>query len=184
LIDEIEKARCRSAIYQALAWGLARPDRDVQQKLASAAGRRKLGELLDTLGLPGELDYRTGERSLLERYEQLLGQGVDRVCIECEFMAFLSTKEAYSLEIADRGTFEEVRKLQALFLRDHLGRHASVLGAQLERADGDDFYGELGGLLRRFVEAECAGLKVIAEAPSPLVRSEEGDQVLGGTQGL
>ncbi len=208
-MNEIEKARCRSAVYEALALGFSPPTAEVLKRLATSTGRSKLAQQLEEIGFLGELDFRIREGSLAERYQQLFGraggdgvwpyqthydeQGVfsdsselvdlkafvttfgleitpsyrertDHVSSQCEFMALLRRKEAEAIENGDLATHEKIRKAEAAFLRDHLGQFAAFLGAQLERIDSDDFYGELGGLLKRFVVAECAELGVLSES--------------------
>jgi DMSO reductase family type II enzyme chaperone len=85
---------------------------------------------------------------------------IDHVRCECEFMAFLARKEAYCHTHRDGETASRVEEAARLFLRDHLGRFAPALGARMERADGDGFYGALGDVLRRFVEWDCARVGV------------------------
>ena len=87
---------------------------------------------------------------------------VDHVRVECELMAFLALKEVYARESSDAEMLETTRHAQRFFLRDHLGRFAPALGEQLAAHDRDGFYGALGLVLRRFVEAECARLSVPA----------------------
>ncbi len=208
-MNEIEKARCRSAVYEALALGFSPPTAEVLKRLATSSGRSELAQQLAEIGFPGELDFRIREGSLAERYQQLFGragedgvwpyqthydaQGLfsesselvdlrafattfglettpshreraDHVSSQCEFMAMLRRKEAEAIENDDLAMREKIRKAEAAFLHDHLGQFALFLGAQLERIDSDDFYGELGGLLKRFVEAECAELGVLSES--------------------
>jgi len=202
-MNEIEKARCRSIVYQTLALGFSPPTGDVLKRVASAAGRSKIAQQLAEIGFPGELDFRIREGSLAERYNQLFGRSgsggvwpyqthfapealstdsnelvdldafviehglevpslkrerADHVSTQCEFMALLDEREAVALEKGDRLLVEKIRNAQAAFLESYLGQFAPALGAQLERIDPGDFYGELGGLLKRFVEAECARL--------------------------
>ena len=85
---------------------------------------------------------------------------IDHVRCECEFMAFLARKEAYFREREDGETGSLVATAARLFLRDHLGGFAPALGARMQRADGEGFYGALGDVLRRFVEWDCARVGV------------------------
>jgi len=87
---------------------------------------------------------------------------VDHVRVECELMAFLLLKEAYARESGDAEVVDTTREAQRLFMRDHLGRFAPALGDGLAAQDRDGFYGRLGLVLRRFVESECARLRVPA----------------------
>ncbi len=57
-------------------------------------------------------------------------------------------------------TASRVERAARLFLRDHLARFAPALGARMQRADGDGFYGALGGVLRGFVEWDCVRVGV------------------------
>ena len=85
---------------------------------------------------------------------------IDHVRCECEFMAFLARKEAYCNERGDGETASQVATAERLFLRDHLGSFAPALGARMQRADGEGFYGALGEVLRRFVEWDCVRVGV------------------------
>lgn len=98
------------------------------------------------------------------RLESAEHERVDHVRCQLELLAFLARKEAYALETGDARMLAEVRRAQRLFLRDHLGRFAPALGERLRREDPEGFYGALGRVLRRFVEAECRRWGV---APGP-----------------
>jgi len=101
---------------------------------------------------------------------------IDHARCECEFMAFLARKEAYSSERGDGETASRVATAGRLFLRDHLGGFAPALGARMQRADGDGFYGALGGVLRRFVEWDCARVGIEPGTPELRLRvAIEGD---------
>lgn len=84
----------------------------------------------------------------------------DHVSCECEFLMFLSLKEAYALENDDREMLGETRKAEKLFLRDHLARFLPTFSAKLDREDPSGFYGMLAGLCLQFVTAECVRLQV------------------------
>jgi TorA maturation chaperone TorD len=91
------------------------------------------------------------------RHERL-----DHVSCECELMCFLAAKEAYAIDNRDdemRGIVEDAQKR---FLREHLGRFAPAFGERLRRTDLDGFLGAMGGVLRRFVEWDCARMGVDA----------------------
>lgn len=81
---------------------------------------------------------------------------VDHISGECEFLSFLTRKEAYALEQQDSPTLEETRKAQRLFLKDHLGRFAPSFSNLLSREDPDGFYGTLGKICHEFIQQECA----------------------------
>ena len=224
-MNEIEKARCRSTVYQALALGFSPPTAEVLKKVASAGGRSKIAQQLAEIGFPGELDFRIREGSLAERYHQLFGRSgsggvwpyqtrfpsealssasnapvdleafviereldvaplrrerADHVSTQCEFMSLLGEREAVALEKGDRQLVEKIRNAQTAFLKSYLGQFAPTLGAQLERLDPGDFYGELGGLLKRFVEAEWARLMPAGGQTS---KTEPGDAIFTGPEG-
>jgi len=84
----------------------------------------------------------------------------DHVSCECEFLMFLSLKEAYSLENDSREMLAETRKAEKLFLRDHLARFLPTFAAKLDREDPSGFYGMMAKLCLRFVTTECARLQV------------------------
>lgn len=85
---------------------------------------------------------------------------VDHVSCECEFASFLAWKEAYALDTGDAEMNAATVRATTLFLRDHLGRFASVFARRLARADGDGFYAALGHLLLGVVESDCRRLGV------------------------
>jgi len=84
----------------------------------------------------------------------------DHVSCEFEFLMFLALKEAYALEHNDDAMRQETCKAQILFMRDHVGRFLPAFAGQLQRADRCGFYGNLGELCRRFVNAEADRLQV------------------------
>ncbi len=101
---------------------------------------------------------------------------IDHVRCECEFMAFLARKEAYCKSRRDAETASRVEKAARLFLRDHLGAFAPALGARMQRADDDGFYGALGGVLRGLVEWDCDRVGVEPGNPELRLRvAIEGD---------
>ncbi len=85
---------------------------------------------------------------------------IDHVSCECEFMAFLSRKDAYATERGDGGMAEASRQASRLFLRDHLGRFGPAFARKLTREDRGGFYGILGALCLAFLSAECDRLRV------------------------
>jgi len=87
---------------------------------------------------------------------------VDHIGGECEFLAFLTRKEAYALEKKDAAMLEETRKAQKLFLKDHLARFTPSFANLLQRAAPESFYTALGDLCRRFVLLECARFDIAA----------------------
>lgn len=97
---------------------------------------------------------------------------VDYVGCECEFMDFLSRKEALALERcerkenpdldANREMLEETRKAERRFVRDHLGRFGRAFASALAREDQGEFFGAVGNILLRFLGLECERLHVPA----------------------
>lgn len=85
---------------------------------------------------------------------------VDHIGCECEFLAFLTRKEAYALEQNDAEMLEETRRAQRLFLKDHLGRFVPAFVKTLSRENPDGFYGRLGNLCRDFTRWECAHFNI------------------------
>lgn len=105
----------------------------------------------------------------------------DHIACECEFMDFLSRKQARLLdrEDADPGgaeTLEVTGKAERSFLRDHLGRFGRAFAARVAAEDGDGYYGALGRLLLAFIDAECARVGVEAGPVDLIVRPEETDE--------
>lgn len=85
---------------------------------------------------------------------------VDHICCECEFLAFLTRKEAYALEQGDAEMLETTRHAQRLFLKDHLGRFVPAFVKTLRRENPEGFYGRLGNLCRDFTRWECAHFNI------------------------
>ena len=81
---------------------------------------------------------------------------VDHISCECELFCFLARKEAHALEQNDAVMWEEARKAQRLFLKDHFGRFVPAFVKMLSRENPDSFYGALGNLCYDFVRLECA----------------------------
>ena len=109
---------------------------------------------------------------------------VDHIACECEFMDFLSRKEAWLLaSLAEPGrnptargqdeeTLEVTRQAARTFLRDHLGRFGRAFASRLVSEDGDGYFGVLGRLLRAFVEVEAARMGVEVGPIDLVVRPE------------
>jgi len=85
---------------------------------------------------------------------------VDHIACECEFLAFLTRKEAYALEQNDVEMLEATRGAQRLFLKDHLGRFVPAFVKTLSRENPDGFYGRFGNLCRDFTHWECAQFNI------------------------
>jgi TorA maturation chaperone TorD len=104
----------------------------------------------------------------------------DHIGCECEFMDFLSRKQAHLLDRRDGGadvseTLEVTERAERSFLRDHLGRFGRAYAARVAAEDGDGYFGALGRLLLAFLEAECARVGVEAGLVNLIVRPDEAD---------
>jgi TorA maturation chaperone TorD len=105
----------------------------------------------------------------------------DHIACECEFMDFLSRKQAHLLDHADAGadvseTLEVTEIAERSFLREHLGRFGRAFAARVATEDGDGYFGALGRLLLAFVDAECARVGVEAGPVDLIVRPDEPDE--------
>lgn len=95
----------------------------------------------------------------------------DNIVCECEFMCFLARKEAYSLEIENADMYEQTRRAQRLFLRDHLAKFAPAFGRLLEKEAIESFYKNLGSLCYHFIIQECARFDVTPGCETPILRT-------------
>jgi TorA maturation chaperone TorD len=88
---------------------------------------------------------------------------VDHAACECEFMSFLTRKEAFELgSLQESEDPEEAREWLATvqgaardFVREHLGRFGRAFATLLMKEDPDGFHGALGAVLFRFLTQEC-----------------------------
>ena len=100
----------------------------------------------------------------------------DHIACECEFMDFLSRKEAMWLgeppQAATEETLEVTRQAARSFLRDHLGRFGRAFAVRVATEDDDGYFGALGHLLMAFVDAECIRVGVEAGPIDLIVRPE------------
>ena len=95
----------------------------------------------------------------------------DHISCECEFLSFLTRKEAYALNHNDITMLAETRKAQKLFLKDHLGRFAPSFSKLLIRKDPVGFYGVFGKLCNEFISMECDRHGVTAGSEQLRLRS-------------
>ena len=107
----------------------------------------------------------------------------DHIACECEFMDFLSRKQAHLLDRLDANadgdlaeTLEVTDMAARSFLRDHLGRFGRAFAARVAAEDGDGYFGVLGRVLLQFVDAECGRVGVEAGPVDLIVRPEEIDE--------
>ena len=103
----------------------------------------------------------------------------DHMACECEFMDFLSRKQAHLLDAVDSTdraeALETTTDAARSFLRDHLGRFGRAFGARVASEDRGGFHGVMGRLLLTFVDEECARLGLQAGPIDLLVRPEDVD---------
>lgn len=108
----------------------------------------------------------------------------DHIACECEFMDFLSRKQAYLLDgLAGKRlptpleeTLEVIEQAERAFLRDHLGRFGRAFAARVVAEDDEGYFGALGRVLLGFVEGECARVGVEAGPAELIVRPDEVDE--------
>ena len=104
----------------------------------------------------------------------------DHIACECEFMDFLSRKQAHLIDHAVGSprpeTLDVTERAERSFLRDHLGRFGRAFAARVAAEDGDGYYGALGRLLLALVDAECARVGIEAGPADLIVRPEEIDE--------
>ena len=105
----------------------------------------------------------------------------DHIACECEFMDFLSRKEAWLANNAARGdqageSLITTRQAARTFLRDHLASFGCAFGARVASEDPDGYYGAFGRVLLAFVQSECRRVGVQAGAIDLTVRSEAVDE--------
>jgi TorA maturation chaperone TorD len=86
----------------------------------------------------------------------------DHASCQCEFLAFLTRKEAYALARRDGEMRDVTRAAARRFLRDHLGRWGPTLGRALAREDPAGFFGAVGRLAVELVTRDCARVGVPA----------------------
>ena len=80
---------------------------------------------------------------------------IDHVACELEFMCFLTRKEAYAIQNKKSAMLKETLKAERSFLKDHLARFTPTFSHLCIKEDPGGFYGNLGRLLRNFVQFEC-----------------------------
>ncbi len=137
----------------------------------SASFQRLFGHAVRGLLSPYETEY--GEGGIFQKTRELSDLGgfyrafglapnplayerIDHMSYECEFLLFLTLKEAYALEEEREDLLRETRRAERLFLRDHLGRFGPAWGRKLGREDPGGFYGTLGEICAEFLTQECA----------------------------
>lgn len=119
---------------------------------------------------PYETEY--GDKSLFQQPHQLADisgfltafgleinvdghERIDHVSCELEFMCFLTRKEAYAIDNEKSAMLRETVNAERSFLKDHLARFTPMFSHLCIKEDQGGFYGNLGRLLRNFVQIEC-----------------------------
>lgn len=155
--------------------GLAVPEGNGELQILCDAFLKLFGHTAQGSAPPYETEYGSGATFLqpqeLADIAGFLGafglvidksqrERVDHISCECEFLCFLSRKEAYALQHMDRDMLEITRDAQRLFLQDHLGRFAPAFARRVAEEDGAGFYGALADFCGAFIKAECQRLEV------------------------
>ena len=84
----------------------------------------------------------------------------DHVSAECEFLSFLTSKEAQTLTAGDRESWEQARSAGKLFLKEHLGCFGRAFARSLMKEAAHPFYRAAGTLCFDFLTADCRYLGV------------------------
>jgi TorA maturation chaperone TorD len=105
----------------------------------------------------------------------------DHIACECEFMDFLSRKEAWLAGHEARNEQQDesltlTREAGRTFLRDHLASFGCAFGARVASEDPGGFYGAFGRLLLVFLQSECRRVGVRPGALDLAVRSADRDE--------
>jgi TorA maturation chaperone TorD len=85
---------------------------------------------------------------------------VDFISTELEFMSYLALHEAYAREHNEHDHLAICLDTQRTFVRDHLGRWASLFSTVLSKASENPFYVSLGRLMDQFLDTEARRLNV------------------------
>ncbi len=102
----------------------------------------------------------------------------DHVAVECDFLHFLTFKEALALE-EDQEKVEICRQARRHFLRDHLGRWLPVFTLRISRASGSPLFGALADFAFAFIVDECLSLGITPGPRDLPLKALEGLQEVG-----
>ncbi|MBF0539665.1 MAG: molecular chaperone TorD family protein, partial [Nitrospirae bacterium] len=80
---------------------------------------------------------------------------VDHISVELEFMALLSWKALYAVEMSAKEHEEIVLDAKRKFLKDHLARWGFFYCRQMESLDGGGLYKGLGRIVEAVLTFEC-----------------------------
>jgi TorA maturation chaperone TorD len=102
----------------------------------------------------------------------------DHVACECEFMDFMSRKEAVFLATRadDTETLEVTRDASRTFLRDHLGRFGRAFATRVMVEDPQGFFGILGTTLFELLDEECRRFGIATGTVDLAVRPDVPDE--------
>jgi TorA maturation chaperone TorD len=139
-------------------------DRDYETTFGASGGLRcSPNETSHAPETPQEGLTRTFELADISGFYRAFGvevtpgtERVDHIAAELEFMHLLAVKEGVADEGGDNANAQLCRDAAATFLRDHLGRWCSKLGASLEEGAAGPVYRTAGELVARFVEFDLA----------------------------
>ncbi len=122
-----------------------------ESEYGEARGTLQLPHLLSDLGA----FYRAFGLEISSRSHER----VDHVSAQCEFMQFLTYKEAHALERGEAELVDVTVGAEATFLRAHLGRWGLAFFRRLEHASGG-VYEALARIGAAFLRADCERLGV------------------------
>jgi TorA maturation chaperone TorD len=135
-----------------------------ETEYGSDAPFRQLQELADVAGfyaafglaLPPELPERP-----------------DHLAVECEFLSFLCSKEAYLGLMGDLESMDVVRQAERDFLEDHFGKVGAAFAGALIQAAEDPFFQAAGRLCFQFLASEHETLGLSPAASYIQLRSAD-----------
>ena len=138
------------------------------------------GETRGTFLSPHELsDISAFYRAFSLQISSDQHERVDHIAVECEFMHFLTFKEAYAEEDGLTDMVKATRDAQISFMRDHLARWAPAFFRRVMHVDGEGIYGAVTRFGLAFIKADCARLGVVpgSEKLRLVVHDETRDDV-------
>ena len=106
----------------------------------------------------------------------------DQLGVELEFMSYLAEKEAEAWQ-SKNAAAEKFRYQQKRFLREHLGRWVVDFCKETEEVTFHQFYKEMIGLTRRFMETEIEELIEVVENANEQEKKNEGYGYRGSRTG-
>lgn len=110
----------------------------------------------------------------------------DHITTELEFLAFMARKEAYAYEEFGPEEVEECRRVQEMFLSDHIGCWGVAFGARADATADHPFHAAVGALVRAWLTADMADRSVtpvvVLDQPLPFDEPDDGScgDICGG----